>query len=223
MTDGSLSSLPVIANTRSGSPFHAGLLLESFLISLLLPFMHWTPLQRQWNVYRVSEMEKNVQLYTSNVRSASLMGASSVGCMLSTWDLASATIFLKLLLSLGSHSKMPCWNILTGGPLLLHCLFADGKLLFGQSYDWFPISTLFCNFPFQFVSLTRHILNLNNSALLLSWHIKVTYDSSKKVSELSLGMNPENYLFNISSLNLPNTVWGVIFWLIKQWAAFSMR
>lgn len=168
-------------------------------------------------------MEKSVQLYASNVGSASLMGASSVGCMLSTWDLASVTIFLKLMSSLASHSKMPFWNVLTGELLLLHCLFADGRLLLGQFYDWFPISTLFCNFPFQSVSLSRNTLSLNNSALLLSWHVKVAYDSSKKVSKLSLGMNPEKYFFNISSLNSPNTIWGVMSWLIKQWTAFSMR
>lgn len=125
-------------------------------------------LDKQWNVYRVSETEKNAQLYTSNVGSASLTGARSVGCRLSTWDFASATIFLKLVSSLGSHSKMSCWNVLTGGPLLLHCLFAGGKLLLGQFYDWFPISTLFCNFPFQFVSLSRNTLSLNNSGLLSS-------------------------------------------------------
>lgn len=150
------------------------------------------------------------------------MGTSTVGCMLNAWDLASATIFLKLMSSLGSQSKTPCWNVLTGWPLLLHCLFADGKFLLGQSYDWFPISTLFHNFPLQFVSLSRKTLSLNNSALLLSWHIKVAYDSSRKVSKLSLGMNPKKYFFQYCFPQFPEHSLGSYI-LTEQWVAFSMK
>lgn len=118
--------LPVSMSIRSGSPSPAGLLLENFLISL--------------TVFCVldSKAEAAKCIKGFRVRSANLR-ASSVGCMLRTQDLASATIFLKLMSSLGSHSKTPCWSVPTGQ--LLHCLCADGKLLLGQSYDRFLIFT----------------------------------------------------------------------------------